>query len=100
MATGFVWHETYMWHDTGSGVAFLEPGGFLQPDEHVESPESKRRFRNLLEVSGLLEELVAVAPRPASRLELERVHSPDHVERVAALSAEHGGLEFRTAQGA
>ena len=92
MATGFVWHETYMWHDTGSGVAFLEPGGFLQPDEHVESPESKRRFRNLLEVSGLLEELVAVAPRPASRLELERVHSPDHVERVAALSAEHGGL--------
>jgi acetoin utilization deacetylase AcuC-like enzyme len=92
MATGFVWHETYMWHDTGSGVAFLEPGGFLQPDEHVESPESKRRLRNLLEVSGMLDQLVAVAPRAASREELELVHSPEYVEKVAALSVEHGGL--------
>ncbi|MBN8866357.1 MAG: class II histone deacetylase [Solirubrobacterales bacterium] len=92
MKTGLVWHETYMWHDTGSGVAFLEPGGYLQPGEHVESPESKRRLRNLLEVSGLLERLTPIAPRPATREELARVHDEELIDRVARLSEEHGGL--------
>lgn len=92
MSTGWVWHESYMWHDTGSGAAFLEPGGFLQPGEHVESPDSKRRMRNLLELSGALDHLTPVAPRLATHRELGRVHTASHIERVEALSAEHGGL--------
>lgn len=28
MATGLVWHERYMWHDTRSGGAFLPEGGY------------------------------------------------------------------------
>lgn len=92
MSTGWVWHEKYMWHDTGSGAAFLEPVGFLQPGEHVENPESKRRIRNLLEISGLLEQLQPVLPREATQAELERVHGPAYVERIRTLSADRGGL--------
>lgn len=92
MATGWIWHESYMWHDTGSGAAFLEPGGFLQPGEHVENPESKRRLRNLLELAGVLDQLAPLAPRPAAPEELGRVHTARHIERVRELSAAHGGL--------
>ncbi len=92
MATGFVWHESFMWHDTGSGAAFLEPGGYLQPGEHVESPESKRRIRNLLELSGMLDRLAAIEPRLATRDELERVHEPAYIARVEEASAGHGGF--------
>ena len=30
MATGFVWHERYMWHDTGSQANFLPAGGWTR----------------------------------------------------------------------
>jgi acetoin utilization deacetylase AcuC-like enzyme len=32
MATGFVWHERYMWHDTGSLAGVLPPGHHAEPD--------------------------------------------------------------------
>lgn len=92
MSTGLVWHESYMWHDTGSGAAFLEPGGFLQPGEHVENPDSKRRIKSLLDLSGLTDQLEAVTPRKATRAELMRVHSADYLDRIEAESKEHGGL--------
>jgi len=89
--TGFVWHELYMWHDTGSGAGPNAASGVIEPDEHGESPASKRRLRNLLEISGLLERLVPVRPRAASEDELARVHAREYVERIARLSAEGGG---------
>ena len=52
MSTGFLWHERYMWHDTRSAGLFLPAGGMLEPDEHAENPRTKRRLKNLLEVSG------------------------------------------------
>lgn len=89
--TGWVCHETYMWHDTGSGAAFLPAGGWLEPEEHIENPRPKRRFRGLVEASGLLAQLTTIAPRPASDAELTRVHSPEYVARVEAVSAGGGG---------
>jgi acetoin utilization deacetylase AcuC-like enzyme len=91
MATGWVWHELYMWHDTGSAAGELPPGGPLEPGEHSENPATKRRFRNLVEVSGLLEHLVPIAPRPATDEELLRLHTPEYVERIRRLSGERGG---------
>jgi len=90
--TGWIWHESYMWHDTGSGAAFLEPGGYLQPGEHVESPDSKRRMRNLLDLAGVLDRLESLTPRLATDAELGRVHTEGHIRRVRDLSAERGGL--------
>ena len=51
MATGLVWHERYMWHDTGSAAGPLPAGGWIEPDTHVENPATKRRLKNLLDVS-------------------------------------------------
>jgi acetoin utilization deacetylase AcuC-like enzyme len=91
MATGFVWHERYMWHDTGSAAGPFPAGGALEPGEHSENPATKRRFRNLVEVSGLLEHLVPVAPHAATDDELCRFHTREYVERIRELSAGGGG---------
>lgn len=60
VSTGFVWHEIYMWHDTGTHAGVMPPGGPVQPYEHAEHAETKRRIRNLLEVSGLLDKLLSL----------------------------------------
>ena len=91
MATGFIWHETYMWHDPGNFAGPFAPGGYVQPGEHIENAESKRRLKNLLDASGLSARLVAVAPRAASDAELLRVHSPAYLERVRQASRAGGG---------
>jgi len=94
MATGLVWHERYMWHNTGraSGPFLSDASGWLEPDwRHSENSETKRRFRNLLDVSGLLDQLVRVDPRPATVEELCRYHTPEYVEEVRMLSAGAGG---------
>jgi acetoin utilization deacetylase AcuC-like enzyme len=92
MSTGWVWDERYMWHDTGHAAAFLTAGGVLEPDEHVERPATKRRLRNLLEVSGTLEQLTPIPAREATTEELTRVHSAAHVEHVKQVSAAGGGM--------
>ena len=75
-ATGLVWHERMMWHDTGSGASELPSGGWLEPGEHAESPATKRRLKNLLDATGLTDGLVLLAPRAATVEELCRVHTP------------------------
>ena len=65
-ATGFVFHELYMWHDTGAASSVFPAGLTIEPGKHAENPSTKRRFRNLLEVSGLLDRLTPVRPRAAT----------------------------------
>lgn len=91
MSTGWVWHERCMWHDPGSAGGPLPAGGWIEPGTHIENVETKRRLRNLVELSGLLERLVVVAPRAATVDEVCRVHAPSYVERIAKLSAAGGG---------
>ncbi len=89
--TVFVFHELYLWHNTGSAACEVPSGLSVEPDAHIESPPAKRRFRNLLEVSGLLEQLVQVKPREASGEELCRVHDERYIARIKKLSASGGG---------
>jgi acetoin utilization deacetylase AcuC-like enzyme len=91
MTTGLVFHELYLWHDTGAYASVFQPGLTVEPDQHVEDPATKRRLRGLLEVSGLLDRLQPVAPRPAGEDELARFHTRAYIERIKALSAERGG---------
>ncbi len=86
MTTGFVWHEKYMWHDTGSGAQ-----GDVEPGEHFENPETKRRFKNLLDLSGLSDDLLWLKPRLATEEELLRFHTSDYVRRIRELSDDRGG---------
>ena len=91
MATGFVFHELYMWHNTFNYAQVFQPSLTIQPGEHAENPETKRRFRNLLEVSGLLEKLTPIKPRAASFEEIARFHHREYIERIKAESAASGG---------
>jgi len=89
--TGWLCEELYLWHDTGTAAGLVASGGWLEPLAHVESPATKRRFRNLLEVSGLLDDLVVLRAREATAEELQAVHGREYVERIERLSEGSGG---------
>ena len=91
MTTGFLWHELYAWHDTGTGAWVMPAGLTVQPLAHIESADGKRRIRNLVEVSGLIDHLVQLKPRAAAEMEILRLHTREYVERVKKMSAESGG---------
>jgi len=89
--TGFVCHEHYFWHHTGASAGPLPYGLIVQPDAHPESPQTKRRLLGLLEVSGILDQLVRIKPRRAEIEEIARYHSQEYMAKVQALSAGTGG---------
>ncbi|SDQ24074.1 class II histone deacetylase [Leucobacter chromiiresistens] len=89
--TGYVWHERYAWHDTGTHAGIYPSGGFVQPYRNFESPESKARLAGLVEVSGLLDSLVRIPAREVSAEDLLRVHTAEHVERIREQSEHAGG---------
>jgi acetoin utilization deacetylase AcuC-like enzyme len=89
--TAFICDESYFWHNAGDGALFEPPSKYLQGNGSVESPESKRRFKNLLERSGLLEQLEQVKPQAATKEQLLYFHTVKHIENVKALSEGAGG---------
>jgi acetoin utilization deacetylase AcuC-like enzyme len=92
VATGFLWDEWLMWHDTRHGGAHLPAGGWVEPGEPFsEYPATKRRLRNLLEVSGLLDDLVPLRGRPATEEEVLRLHTAEYIASIRELSDANGG---------
>jgi acetoin utilization deacetylase AcuC-like enzyme len=89
MSTGFVFHELYMWHNTGNFADVMPYGNPVQPYEHAENPETKRRFRNLLDVSGLLKQLTHIEAREATDEEILRYHSREYLEKIRAQNDEY-----------
>ncbi len=89
MATGYLYHEIFGWHDTGTNAGLFpsDPGAGLQPFNHFENAETKRRLHELVVVSGLIDQLSRVAPRRATEEELLRVHTREHVDRIKSESA-------------
>lgn len=90
MTTGWLWHEIYGWHDTGT-VAGYHSGPGVQPFQHFESAESKTRFASLVEVSGIVHHLTRLEARPASEEELLRVHTEEHVRSMQRQSEDPRG---------
>jgi acetoin utilization deacetylase AcuC-like enzyme len=80
-----------MWHSTGTAACVFPAGLTIEPGEHVENPKAKRRFRNLVEVSGQVSHLTPIPVYPASEEDLTRFHTRDYVRRVKMLSAGSGG---------
>lgn len=94
MTTGFFWDETTFWHSGGNFAEILPVGGLVQPKVAgglPETPESKRRFKNLLEVTGLAAELDMRGAAPASAAELTRVHPTSYLDTFKQLSDSGGG---------
>ncbi len=85
--TGWVFDERYLWHDTGTGAGPFPAGGWIEPMEHIEAPPAKRRFANLVAVSGLLEQLVPLVPVAATEAQIEAVHTSAHRRRIEAEAA-------------
>jgi acetoin utilization deacetylase AcuC-like enzyme len=55
--------------------------------QHVEAPFRLESIRAMLQETGLERRLTHVTPRMATRAELETVHTPEHVDTIAATSA-------------
>ena len=94
MTTGFFWDERTFWH-AGGNYAFTMPlGGLVQPlaaGGLPESPETKRRLKNLMDVTGLTRELDVRSAPEATREQLLRVHPEHYLNTFKDLSDDRGG---------
>jgi acetoin utilization deacetylase AcuC-like enzyme len=84
--TGFSWHELFAWHDAGT-----YPLPYVEPAAVADSADAKRRFRNLIDVSGLLAQLQPLLVREATDAEILRAHAPELLEKIVATSRAGGG---------
>ncbi|WP_344684650.1 class II histone deacetylase [Saccharopolyspora taberi] len=81
------------WHDTGTSAGLFKPSPLagIQPGEHFEHPDTKRRLAELIETSGLLWHLDRMDPLPIEREDLERVHDATYLDWLERTSADGGG---------
>ncbi len=100
MTTGFFQDERCFWHAGGNYALTLPLGGLVQPlaaGGLPESPETKRRLKNLMEVTGLMRELAVTSAPEASFEDLNRIHPADFLKRFKEVSDAGGGeLGLRT----
>jgi acetoin utilization deacetylase AcuC-like enzyme len=100
MTTGFFHDERCFWHSGGNYALTLPVGDLVQPlaaGGLPESPETKRRLKNLAEVSGLLATLKVQSAAPATWEDLARVHPETYLQAFKDLSDAGGGeLGLRT----
>ena len=99
--TGFFWHEKCFWHGAGNYAFLLPVGGMVEPTSTgflPEAPETKRRMKNLIEVSGLQDDLDSLNPYALASVDaLRLVHPKAYLDRFKALSDGAGGnLGLRT----
>lgn len=89
MSTGYVYHEIFGWHDTGTFVGDTpsDPGAGLQPYLNYENSDTKRRIHELIVVSGLIDHLERIPVREATESELENVHTKEHITSIKNQSA-------------
>lgn len=83
-SVGYLWETLYGWHDTGTGGnAPANPAQGLQPvNRHFSSPEPKRRLHELVQVSQLRTRLTNLSAKPATKVQLERIHSTQHIDSM------------------
>ena len=100
MKTGFFWDEKCFWHGGGNYAFTLPVGGNVQPlaaGGLPEDPETKRRLKNLMDVTGLSGDLKTASAEPASWQDLLRVHPESYLSEFKSLSDAGGGeLGLRT----
>ncbi|AHG21061.1 acetoin utilization protein [Chania multitudinisentens RB-25] len=93
--TGFFFDERCFWHSTGLHAITLPVGGWVQPPSgagHAESPETKRRMKNLMDVSGLSRHLSLLSAELAEEQDLLRIHPAHYLQRFKQLSDNGGGM--------
>lgn len=100
MTTAFLSDERCFWHSGGNYALTLPVGGLVQPQAAgglPENPETKRRLKNLVEVTGLIHDLDLRRAAPAGWEDLLRVHPEHYLTAFRDLSDAGGGeLGLRT----
>ena len=99
MTVGFFHDERCLWHSGGNYAGMLPVGGLVQPmvGGLPENPETKRRFVNLMQVTGLARELTWSTAPAASTEDLLRVHPQSYLTAFKEMSEAGGGeLGLRT----
>ncbi|MCG7508006.1 class II histone deacetylase [Mesorhizobium retamae] len=92
--TGFFTDERTFWHTGGIQSLVLPVGGWVQPPSaagFAESPDSKRRFLSLLQVSGLAAKLDVRSAEPVGREDLLRIHPASYLDEFKRVSDTSGG---------
>ena len=92
--TAFFWDERCFWHSGGSYAFTQQIGGLVQPlaaGGLPENPETKRRLKNLLDVTGLIRDLDASSADFASDADLSRIHPEGYLKKFKELSEADGG---------
>ena len=81
MTTAFYHDERTLWHGGGNYSFTLPAGGLVQPGAGLpESPETKRRLKNLIEVTGLIHDL---SPRSAPEATTQDLLTAAEQQRAA-----------------
>jgi acetoin utilization deacetylase AcuC-like enzyme len=99
MTTAFYFDERCFWHGGGNYAFTLPAGDLVQPIPGglPESPETKRRLKNLIEVTGLSRHLSMRGAEAATNTDLSRVHPESYLSAFKAMSDAGGGeLGLRT----
>ncbi len=92
--TAFYWNEYCFWHSGGNYASVAPVGGLVQPlaaGGLPESPETKRRLKSLIDVTGLISELDCSVVSPASDEDLRRIHPANYLDTFCEMSASGGG---------
>ncbi|NBF09181.1 class II histone deacetylase [Pseudomonas sp. Fl4BN1] len=94
-ASAFLFDERCLWFHSGQASALAAPvGGWVQPlasGSGVASADCLRRLKSLMDASGLSAQLRIQSARPASLMEMARVHDRQYLERFQHMSANGGG---------
>jgi acetoin utilization deacetylase AcuC-like enzyme len=93
LRTGYIYHELFGWHDTGTNTGFFpsDPALGLQPYVNYENAETKRRIHELIVVSGLIDHLDRRIARHATSEELLLVHPQEYLNRLKKISEQRLG---------
>lgn len=94
MTTAFLWDERCFWHSGGNYAGLAPVGGHVQPlaaGGLPENPETKRRLKNLMDVTGLSKELDLGNGQEATREDLLRVHPASYLDAFKSASDSGGG---------
>lgn len=98
--TAFFSDEKCFWHAGGNYAQLAPVGGHVQPmvaGGLPEAPETKRRLKNLMDVTGLSNELKMTSAPAVDQTDLLRVHPHTYINEFKALSDNDGGeLGLRT----
>ncbi|WP_299668488.1 class II histone deacetylase [uncultured Ruegeria sp.] len=98
--TAFLWDEKCFWHFGGNYAQLAPVRGHVQPmvaGGLPEAPETKRRLKNLLDVTGLGDELLMTGGKSVTYEDALRIHTAEYLGEFKQLSDNNGGeLGLRT----